>query len=242
MLRKRNSFVVGLAVLLLLIVGVFVVMAAYPDSERGVTPLFVNDGPGGNVECGQVGTYVNESERYTNGAQFGGTEGPITWWTTDNKYVSWTGVHGGLAIIVKGGPGAHVYVYDASYEWDNQLAAPLVGGGGPNPGQVPELSNITFCWNPPPVEEDPYWCSPGFWAQNQRRLAGSAYDPAPYLNHPVPGYPQYTVGYALANPRVVRGPAFNAAANYLSGIFFDPAGTQDTGENCPINAFGVWGG
>ena len=71
------------------------------------------------------------------------------------------------------------------------------------------------------------------------RLAGSAYDPAPYLGAPVPGFPQYTIGYALANPSIVKGPAFNAAANYLATIFFGSlAGTQATGENCPIDAFG----
>ena len=69
-------------------------------------------------------------------------------------------------------------------------------------------------------------------------LAGSAFDPAPYLNDLVPGY-TFTVGYALANPSIVKGPAFNAAANYLATKFFGPlTGTQATGENCPIDAFG----
>lgn len=88
--------------------------------------------------------------------------------------------------------------------------------------------------------EQGYWCSPGFWATRQTTLAGTAYDPASYLGALVPGYPQYTVGYALANPRIVKGGAFNAAADYLSGIFFDPAGTQASGENCPIDAHGNW--
>lgn len=80
------------------------------------------------------------------------------------------------------------------------------------------------------------WCSPGFWAQNQARLAGSPYDPAPYLNDALPGY-NFTVGYALANPSIVKGPAFNAAANYLASKF-GWGGTQATSENCPIDAFG----
>jgi hypothetical protein len=109
-------------------------------------------------------------------------------------------------------------------------------------GQYDTASVTVNCNSEPPAQL--LWCSPGFWAQNgivKGTLAGSLYDPTPYLNDPVPGFTQYTVGYALQNPNVVGGGAFNAAANYLSGIFFGPdAGTQATGDNCPINAQGEW--
>jgi hypothetical protein len=121
-----------------------------PVSDNGITPIKYDDGPGGNVTCSMVGTYDEESERFDEGAQFSGTAGPITWSTTaDEKFVTWEGTHSGLAVILKGGPGANVYTYTSSYDGDSGLASPLNNGGN-----IPELSNITFCWNE--AEEEVY--------------------------------------------------------------------------------------
>lgn len=126
----------------------------------GVTPTTYSDlGPGGNVECSQIGNYQFSSGRIDGGSQCGGTVGPITWSTDPTcTYVSWSfnGNHCGLAVILKGGNAANVYVYDASCQSDQGLASPLNMGG-----QVPELSNITFCWNECPDENQ--GCTPGYW-------------------------------------------------------------------------------
>ena len=139
--------------------------ASIPVSDRSVVPLLYPDGPGGNVTCDQVGVYEFSSGRLDGGAQFGGTVGPITWSTVNNTFVSWSGVHGGLAVILKGGPGANVYFYDASYTYDSGLASP------PNPGgNIPTLSNITFCWNPPPPQECE-WIGETAWAAGSRYVS-----------------------------------------------------------------------
>jgi hypothetical protein len=98
----------------------------------------------------------------------------------------------------------------------------------------------------PPQEQILYWCSPGFWWQNYGELALTIYDPTPYFGVDIPGYEGvYTIGDAvLGGPTAVGGgEAFNAAANYLAAIFFDPAGTQPANpedEHCPLNAHGEW--
>lgn len=118
-----------------------------------VSPIQIPDGSGGNVECGDVEdatgcSFENSSERFDEGAQFSGTVGPITWSTSEDlKVVTWSStVPVKLAVIVKGGPGANVYVYgcgegEECSTGDTGLISPLNQGGN-----TPELSNIAFCW------------------------------------------------------------------------------------------------
>jgi hypothetical protein len=142
----------------LLLVSASVVTAQTPStpvSSAGVVPMLYTGGPGGNVTCDQVGTYAFSSPRFSDDVQYGGEYGPINWWTDENGlYVSWGWYyqlypegHGGLAVIVKGGTGANVYIYGpASGEMgDSGLGAPPTG----RQGRIPKPSNITFCWNPP---------------------------------------------------------------------------------------------
>jgi hypothetical protein len=117
--------------------------SVYPESEKGVSPTLFADGPGGNVTCEMVGNYNFASERFTDGEQWEGVWETITWGTSeDGKYVEWSGNHDGLAVIVKGGNNAYVYAYDGTYVSDSRLASPLNQGGN-----IPELSNLTFCAN-----------------------------------------------------------------------------------------------
>ncbi len=144
MFTRRMGLALAL-VLTLVIGGVALAQTeGTPISDQGIVPLFYDTGPGGNVECSEVGDYEFSSDRFDDGNQYSGTAGPITWETTDNTYVSWSGTHGGLAIILKGGPAANVYIYDASYTYDSGLASPPVG----EQQDPAELSNITFCWDP----------------------------------------------------------------------------------------------
>jgi hypothetical protein len=134
----------------------------YPVSFQGVTPVLFADGPGGNVECSEVGDYEYASDRYSGTALPSGTFMTIDW-TTDGEYVSWEGEHGGMAVIVKGGPGAFVYYYtlDPYYNSDSYLASPLNPGG-----QIPDVSNLTFCYNPPEVVCE--WVGETAWAAGTR--------------------------------------------------------------------------
>lgn len=124
--------------------------------RSGCTPTLITDltGPGGNVECSQVGDYEFSSDRFSDGEQCSGTVGPIQW-TTDASctYVSWTwigpGTPCGVAVIVKGGNAANVYVYPEGCTSGSGLVSPQNMGG-----QTPNLSNITFCWNVCPDEQE----------------------------------------------------------------------------------------
>jgi hypothetical protein len=140
--------VVGFAPAALAVTGT----ASSPESDGGVTPYIISGAnQGGNRTCAEVGTaffndpdhYEFSSQRFDNGDQFSGSVGPITWSTTDEKFVSWNGNHDGLAVIVKGGDDANVYEYDDTYSSDSGLASPPVG----KKNKTPKLSNITFCWN-----------------------------------------------------------------------------------------------
>ena len=232
-------------VTLLTLLGATAAMAAYPISERGTAPILFNTGPGGNLTCEQAGEYEFESPRFSGGAQYGGIYGPISWSTTDNTFVSWTAAHGGLAVILKGGNGAHVYYYDGSYSWDGQLASPLNNGGN-----IADLSNITFCWNPPVVAES-QWRSPGFWRQSHHLASWDAtgYSPDDMFYGALGYYPPRTnqgvrqsattnptLWQVLQSPQWYGGEAFNAVGDLLSDahpdVNFDGTRMKDS---CPLN-------
>lgn len=236
--------------ILVLVLGVaaMAVLAAYPVSTQGVVPEFVNDGPGGNVECEQIGDYAFVSDRFDDGDQYEGTFELISWSTdASGKFVSWSGEHGGMAVIVKGGPGAHVYVYglDPYYNWDSELASPLNQGG-----QIPGLSNITFCWNPPDEEEEGQWCSPGYWRQEHHLDSWEATGISPdelysdYFGAPTlsrqgqrEGAPtDPTLWEVLQAPQWYGGEAFNNVGDLLSAahpdVNFEGERVEDS---CPLN-------
>ncbi len=175
-MHSKKIFRVLAMALALMLAGVAGVMGQTPDtliSSRGIVPLFYNVDPAGNVTCDQAGVYEIGSVRFQDSNQYAGTAGPITWSTTDSKYVAWDGVHGGLAIILKGGSGANVYKYDANYTYDSGLASP------PNQANIiPELSNVIFCWNP--SERACEWIGESAWAAGIRYVTGgnwSTYTP-----------------------------------------------------------------
>jgi hypothetical protein len=126
------------------------------DMERGdlavfntagpiVEPVFMDDGPGGNVkECEEIGDYLFSTGKLDGADRFSGTAGPITWWTVDETYVHWTSTVPVIAaFILKGGPGANVYYYHECTSGDGNLVSPLNTGGN-----IPELSNFQICWTP----------------------------------------------------------------------------------------------
>jgi hypothetical protein len=242
--KFQRSVILALALALILVVPV---LAAYPVSTQGVVPVFFDTGPGGNVTCEEVGDYEYASDRYDDGAQYGGTFMTINWTTTDNTYVSWSGEHGGMAVIVKGGNAAHVYVYglDPYFNWDAELASPPVGQNQ----NVPGLSNITFCYNPP-AEDEGQWCSPGYWRQSHHLDSWAATGISPdelYSAYFAPvslskkalsegANANPTLWEVLQSPQWYGGEAFNNVGDLLSEAHPDvDFNGERIGDSCPLN-------
>lgn len=127
-------------------------VASGPVSDGEVTPYLVDDpGPGGNVTCEQLGyEYSSARVNYNDGVFDAAFPDGITVEVTDGIYVDWTSTFGIGAVIVKGSDAANVYEYDPASFGDSGLAAPLNASGGPA-----GLSNLTFCWDEIPQEEEP---------------------------------------------------------------------------------------
>jgi hypothetical protein len=124
--------------------------ASTPISTGGVTPYIIpGANPGGNRTCTEVATYFGftfdfSSGRLSDGNQYAGTAGPISWSTDPTgTYVTWSStVPVKVAFIVKGSNQANVYFYGDCTTGDSGLASPEAGQSGGAAG----LSNITICW------------------------------------------------------------------------------------------------
>ncbi|MFU8771627.1 MAG: hypothetical protein ACNA8H_04305 [Anaerolineales bacterium] len=151
-----------------------------PVSVGGITPYIIaGESPGGNRTCEEVGFaffgdpdyYEFSSERLNyNDGEFDGEFPPgLEVIVSDDTYVAWTSTFGIGAVIVKGGNNANVYVYDPQWYSDSGLASPPMQASFRSVSTYPELSNLTFCWNPePPVCE---WVGETAWAAGNRYVA-----------------------------------------------------------------------
>jgi hypothetical protein len=114
-----------------------------------------------------------------------------------------------------------------------------------------------------PLTVQGLWCSPGFWATalSQHRTAVLNYLAANSTNHLVLTAFQYkdipsslhpaalkkgspsnpTLAAVLLSPSTYGGPAFNSVADYIAFVL-GWNGTQFTGENCQLDANGVFHG
>ncbi|HMN90412.1 MAG TPA: hypothetical protein PKD70_10800 [Saprospiraceae bacterium] len=117
----------------------------HPTSTAAINPTVYNTGPGGNVECSELGTGLMSSGRinYNDGVPGGTFPDGITVVVTDGKFVSWSAPANVCVryVIVKGSNAANVYAYDGSLKSDACLASPLNMGGN-----IANLSNLTFCY------------------------------------------------------------------------------------------------
>jgi hypothetical protein len=101
----------------------------------------------GNPKCPGGFAYTLKIEDYDLGV---GTYGAIQITKYDGKYVSWAiapaylNVYDANLVIVKGGPNAEIYHYDAWDDYDNDLTAPK----NPNNGKWYGISHIQFCFDP----------------------------------------------------------------------------------------------
>jgi hypothetical protein len=137
------------------------------------------------------------------------------------------------------------------------LAAGLYSYKASIAGNTNYLGNNSDC---EPLTVQGFWCSPGFWATalSQKRTAVLSY----LFNHTDPqldlkktyyitvlhaggaplkkGNPDtVTLAQVLGSPSTYGGPAFNSVADYIARQL-GWNGTQLTGENCPLNAQGVF--
>ena len=138
------------------------VLRSHSDGPT-VEPVIYNDGPGGNVLCSDIEgveyKYTSGRIDYTGGTFKGSFPGGFTV-DTDGTTVSWSFVDptgfwclDGVSVIVKGGPAANVYTYASGVNHDNGLVSPI------NPGdQQAGLSNLTFCYNLKPCDDNPDPC------------------------------------------------------------------------------------
>jgi hypothetical protein len=104
--------------------------------------------PGGNVTCEELG-FEHTSGRINYNDGNGSFAAPfpsgISVTVTDHKFVSWSSTFLIGAVIVKGGPDANVYDYRPNGSLGaSGLVSPLNPGGN-----IPNLSNLTFCWDAP---------------------------------------------------------------------------------------------
>jgi hypothetical protein len=253
-MKKRYGVLSLVLVFMLVFAGVVMAVGSLPVSDGGVTPKIIDgENSGGNRTCAEVGTarygdpdyYEFESKVDYPGVPFAEAfPFPVS---TDGTYVSWGPfAHSGLAAIVKGGSDANVYLYEPDgLTSDSGLAAPPVGAQ-----QKPaELSNLTFCWNPAPVEEQ--WCSPGYWRQPHHldSWVATGYSPDDLFYDEFGYYPTLskqgqragattnpTLWQVLQAPQWYGGDAFNAVGDLLSEAHPDVnfLGVR-VEDSCPLN-------
>lgn len=121
-----------------------------------VEPVIIEgENPGGNRTCEEVGvafgtTFAFSSDRVNYGDGFESAFPAGLSVSTDGTFVSFESDFPIGAVIVKGSNDANVYYYDPAVLADEALSAPDNPSGGPA-----GLSNLTFCWNgTPPDDED----------------------------------------------------------------------------------------
>jgi hypothetical protein len=253
---KGSTVLTALVTLLGLLALGLSISTATTSTTCEVTPTTYSDlGPGGNVDCTDIGAYQFTSGRLDGGAQCGGTAGESITWSTDATctYVDWSFVKEGfdqcgLAVILKGGNAANVYVYDESCQSDSGLASP------PTPSGMPaELSNITFCWNECPEESQGEWCSPGYWknhpdeADVAAAACGINLDTTTYSSEFGAAPPRSPLGIregapedptlrqVLDNPQWYGGPATNLVADRLSDCHPDVDFQGSREASCPLD-------
>jgi hypothetical protein len=123
---------------------------AVGTSAAGIVPFVVEGGPGGNVVCGQVPSdaTLSSSDRldWQGGSLVGDVPDGLEVSVVDDRSVTWSSEFPIVAVIVKGGPAANVYLATSALLADSALVAPTVASGQPA-----DVSNVTFCWDPDPA-------------------------------------------------------------------------------------------
>jgi hypothetical protein len=253
-MKKRYGVLSLVLVFMLVFAGV--VMAGNTTSN----PVVYDNWQSGNAafECAQAGDYTY-AWKFKEGAGEGAPNGSetanfydldgnlvhsntITILNSDGMVFDWASDPNGIgAVIVKAGRGANVWFYDPQIKND----AGLYGYDNK------DVSHVTFCWNPDPVEEEAQWCSPGYWRQPQHSDSWDAtgispddlfyaklgYYPTVSKQGQRAGAPtDPTLLQVLQAPQWYGGDAFNAVGDLLSDAHPDVNFTGERVEgSCPLN-------
>lgn len=136
-------------------------------SGQGIMPQYRDDLPS-DAECATLGyDYGFKIQEVTNGIYpFTSTYGEllppgtpddptnsVTIASFDDHTFDWSATLGLDAVVVQGGPGANVYIYNPEALFDTGLHAPFSGTGRSDPGELREINHLTFCfdYDPPRV-------------------------------------------------------------------------------------------
>ncbi len=128
---------------LALTLALALVLSAHPVMAASVTPVVI----AGNPTCIDLGyDFGFKIDPPTPGIYPVGN-GSITWTSADGVYLDWSSTFGIDAVLVKGGPNAHLYTYNppALAFGDTGLHSPL--GAGPGGSQPYGISHLEFCFN-----------------------------------------------------------------------------------------------
>ncbi len=169
---KPTGRILILTGLLSLLLPFYFAGAAFADwagddqSGQGIVPQYYDDLPS-NAECTTLG-YAHgfkiagaSNGTYPFTGDFGELQPPgtpddpnsaVTVSNSDGYTFDWAATLGLDAVVVKGGSGANVYFYDPEALNDTNLHAPLSGSGPGDPGEMREISHITFCFDYDPSQ------------------------------------------------------------------------------------------
>lgn len=139
-LENTEAILMNTKKLATMVLALMLVLAAFPVMAASVTPTVIP----GNPTCIGLGyDFGFKIDPPTPGVYPVGN-GSITWTSADGVYLDWTSTFGIDAVLVKGGPNAHLYVYNppALAFGDTGLHSPI----GPN-GNPAGISHLEFCFN-----------------------------------------------------------------------------------------------
>jgi hypothetical protein len=217
-----------------------------------VAPVFAASNPvvydswspagGAAAECAQLGEF-EFSLKVDDWDQENGMDGDydnvISILNSNGYTFDWSSTHGIGAVIVKAGNGANVWFYDPQAYSDSGLYA----------YDNKEISHVTFCWNPEPVELQ--WCSPGYWRQPQHADSWleTNYSQDDLFFDVFGYYPTLsklgktngattnpTLMQVLSSPQYYGGEAFNLIGDLLSEAHPDVNFTGERLEgSCPLD-------
>lgn len=176
--------------------------------------------------------------------------GPIHFeFSADYTSISFTADPGYAVIvaIVKGGPAAYGYLYTPYAVSDTGLDSPVNQGGN-----IPTISNFSFCYVEIPVETHYQWCSPGYWKQEQHLWAWQVDPSTPFMDvfeyQPMgkdltlkgnvqKEYTDASLLFVISNPSIFGGEMTEMVADYLSVGALDFSG--DPADRYFYDEYGV---
>ncbi|MDZ4277672.1 MAG: hypothetical protein U1B78_00880, partial [Dehalococcoidia bacterium] len=140
----RYAAALAIPALLAGLMVAFVALGPHSASAAHVAPVEVP----GNLTCGEVRHDLIEAPKIepvvsgTTSFSVQGATHSVTITNVQDSRFDWSSTIGITVVVVKGGPNANVYTYDAGSLGDTGLHAPI----SPNTGQPYGLSHASLCY------------------------------------------------------------------------------------------------